>query len=206
MDAAGPSETWPALVARAAGAELTNLGFAGQCLLDSLVARTIAATPADRISLKLGANIVGHDAMRERTFVAAVHGFLDVIRDTLPLVPILVISPIFCSIAETSPGPMIRDETGGRLCFRVPPRPAELAAGALTLVRVRELLAAIVARRGDANLHYCSGLDLLAAEAAHHLHDGLHPDAEGQRLIATRFSAWFAAAPGFAFGATARLA
>lgn len=199
MDAAGPSETWPALAARAAGAELTSLGFAGQCLLDSLVARTIAAIPADHISLKIGVNIVNQDAMRERAFVAAVHGFLDTIRDRQPDVPILVISPIYCGLAETSPGPTIRGEHDGRLHFTHPQRPADLAAGALTLVRIRELLAGIVLRRGDAKLQYRSGLDLFGDADAALLHDGLHPDADGQRLIAGRFGALYAAGSGFAF-------
>jgi hypothetical protein len=199
MDAAGPSETWPALAARAAGVELTSLGFAGQCLLDSLVARTIAATPVDCISLKIGVNIVNHDAMRERSFIAAVHGFLDTIRDAQPEVPILVISPIFCGLAETAPGPTIRSDGQGTVAFYHLPRPPEAAAGALTLVRIRELLAAIVDRRRDANLHYRSGLDLLGAADAGCLHDGLHPDAEGQRLIAARFTNLCSIGPGFAF-------
>ncbi len=198
MDAAGPAETWPALAARAAGAELTSLGFAGQCLLDSVVARTIAATPADCISLKLGVNIVNHDAMRERAFVATVHGFLDIVRDRQPDVPILVISPIFCGMAESAPGPTIRSEGDGRPHFHHPPRPPELAAGALTLERIRDLLAAIVDRRRDARLHYRSGLDLFGAADAGHLHDGLHPDADGQRLIAARFTALHGQGNGFA--------
>lgn len=199
MDAAGPSETWPALAARAAGAELTSLGFAGQCLLDSLVARTIAATPADCISLKIGVNIVNHDAMRERSFVAAVHGFLDTIRDAQPEVPIVVISPIFCGLAETAPGPTIRNDGQGGVAFHHLSRPPEIAAGALTLVRIRALLATIVDRRRDANLHYRCGLDLLDAADAGCLHDGLHPDAEGQRLIAARFTNLCGLGPGFAF-------
>ncbi len=189
MDADGPSETWPALVARGAGAELVSLGFAGQCLLDSLVARSIAAVPAGAITLKIGVNIVNHDAMRERAFVAAVHGFLDTIRDRQPEVPVLLVSPLFCGMAETAPGPTLREVSDGRAHFRHPPRPAALAPGALTLERIRELLATVVARRGDRHLHYRSGLDLFGAADAGHLHDGLHPDADGQRLIAARFTA-----------------
>ncbi|MEI6485210.1 MAG: GDSL-type esterase/lipase family protein [Sphingomonadales bacterium] len=189
MDADGPSETWPALAARARGLDLQLLGFAGQCLLDSLVARSIAATPADVISLKLGINIVNQDAMRERSFVAAVHGFLDTIRDAQPDVPILIISPIHCAMAETAPGPTLRRVSDGRVQFFHSERPAALAAGALTLVRIRELLAAIVARRRDANLRYVDGLQLFGAGDAPLLHDGLHPDAQGQRLLAERFLA-----------------
>jgi lysophospholipase L1-like esterase len=188
MDAAGPSETWPALAARAAGISLTLLGFAGQCLLDSVVARTIAAMPADLISLKIGINIVNHDAMRERAFIAAVHGFIDTIRDRQPDVPILIISPIFCGLAETAPGPTIRSDGNGIVGFHHVSRPPELGTGALTLVRIRELLAAIVDCRSDVKLHYLSGLDLFGAADASHLHDGLHPDAEGHRLIGARFT------------------
>jgi hypothetical protein len=188
MDAAGPSETWPALAARTAGVELISLGFAGQCLLDSLVARTIAATPADLISLKIGINIVNHDAMRERAFVSSVHGFLDTIRDQQPNVPVLLISPLFCGLAETAPGPTIRGDNNGGTTFHHVPRSPELTTGALTLVRIRELLAAIVHRRSDTKLYYLSGLDLFSAADAGHLLDGLHPDAEGQRLIGARFT------------------
>lgn len=197
MDAAGPSETWPALAARTAGVDLTSLGFAGQCLLDSLVARTIAAAPADLISMKIGINIVNHDAMRERAFIAAIHGFLDTIRDRQPDVPILVISPIFCGVAEAAPGPTLRMDGDGIVSFRHIPRSPELNTGALTLGRIRELLAAIVRQRSDKNLHYRSGLDLFGAADASHLHDGLHPDAEGQRLIAARFSALYGDSLGF---------
>ena len=44
--ASSPLRTWPAIVARTAGLRLRNLGFAGGCHLDPLVARHIAAAPA----------------------------------------------------------------------------------------------------------------------------------------------------------------
>lgn len=184
MEAAGPSETWPAIAAARLGLELTSLGFAGQCLLDSLVARTLAASDAALISLKLGINLVNHDAMRERVFVPAVHGFLDWIRDRKPDVPILLVSPIFCPLAEDGPGPTLRTATG----FRVPERSAALALGALSLRRIRELLSGIVQRRGDANLHYLDGLALFGPADADRLPDLLHPDAEGQRRMGARFA------------------
>ncbi|MDP3949669.1 MAG: SGNH/GDSL hydrolase family protein, partial [Microbacterium sp.] len=45
--ASGPSETWPALVARALDWDLTCLGFGGQCHLDPVSTRTISAVSAD---------------------------------------------------------------------------------------------------------------------------------------------------------------
>jgi hypothetical protein len=53
----GPSETWPALVAREHGWDLVALGFSGECHLDPIAARTIRDTPARLISLCLGVNI-----------------------------------------------------------------------------------------------------------------------------------------------------
>ena len=38
-----PTWTWPAMVSREVGLDHTNLGFAGQCMLDPFVARTIRA-------------------------------------------------------------------------------------------------------------------------------------------------------------------
>ena len=65
----------------------------------------IASQPADLISLKLGINVVNGDTMRERTFVPAVHGFLDTIRERHPDVPVAVVTPIICPVAEDHPGP-----------------------------------------------------------------------------------------------------
>ena len=47
VSAASPVKTWPAMVARSVGLEHTNLGFAGQCMLDPFVARTIRDSDAD---------------------------------------------------------------------------------------------------------------------------------------------------------------
>ena len=53
-EAAGPTETWPAVAARLADLRLLNLGFGGSCLISSQVARVIRDQRADGISLKLG--------------------------------------------------------------------------------------------------------------------------------------------------------
>ena len=195
MEAAGPSETWPAIAARAAGVDLTSLGFAGQCHLDGLVARTLRDGDFDLISLKLGINVINADSMRERVFVAAVHSFLDTLRDAGPKTPILVVSPIICPVAEDAPGPTLNNGTA----VYVVERPAALVPGALTLKRVRRLLAAIVERRraaGDANLHHLDGLSLFDAADIGDLPDGLHPNAAGLRRMGERFAARAFAAGG----------
>ncbi len=189
MGADQPTGVWPAIAARAAGVDLFSLGIAGQCQLDQFAARTIRDLPADLISLKLGINVVNADSMRERTFVPAVHGLLDTIRDGHPDTPILVISPIVCPAAEEHPGPTVPTDDG---LFGVIERPDELAVGALTLARIRELLQSVVASRtnsGDANLHYLHGFELFGPDEADDLPDGLHPSAAGYLLIGERFHA-----------------
>jgi hypothetical protein len=198
MEAEHPTGTWPAVAARSAGVDLYSLGLAGQCQLDQFTARTIRDLPADLISLKLGINVVNADSMRERAFVPAVHGLLDTIRDGHPDTPIVVISPIICPAAEDHPGPTLPNLDGK---FDVVARPDELTVGALSLVRIRELLAIVVSQRraaGDSNLHALHGHELFGADDVDDLPDGLHPNSAGYRRMGERFAA-YAFAPGGPF-------
>jgi hypothetical protein len=189
VEATQPTGAWPAVTARLADVDLQNLAFAGQCMLDPHVARTIRDLPADAISIKVGINIVNGDTMRERTFVPAVHGFLDTIRDGHPTTPIALVSPIFCPEAEDHPGPTLMGEDQR---FHVVPRSAELSTGALSLRRIRELLADVVRARqanGDANLHLLDGLALFGEDDVDDLPDLLHPNPDGYRRMGERFHA-----------------
>lgn len=195
-NAAGPSETWPAVAARATGLDLINLGLGGSALLDPFVARTIRDLAADRISIKIGINLVNADLMRLRAFVPAVHGFLDTIRDGHPDAPLLIISPILCPIQENTPGPLMPDLEAyerGELRFLATGDPAGVASGQLTLAVIREQLAAIVEQRSaaDPKISYLDGLSLYGPDdtAAHPLPDNLHPDAGTHRMIGARFAA-----------------
>ena len=198
VEAERPTGVWPVLAARKAGVDLTSLAIAGQCQLDGFMARTIRDLDVDLISLKVGINIVNGDTYRERTFVPAVHGFLDTIRDGHPDTPIILVTPIICPAVEDEPGPTAFDEDAG--CRRVPRSP-ELMEGALSLVRIRQLLAQAVDVRvadGDTNLHLVSGLDLFGADDVADLPDGLHPNSAGYARMGERFHA-LAFAPGGPF-------
>lgn len=194
-DAASPSTTWPALAASLGRVELVNLGFGGSALLDPFTARVMRDTPADLISVKIGINLVNADLMRLRGFTAAMHGFLDTIRDGHPTAPLLVISPIYCPLQEDTPGPLAFDFSAlsaGKLRFRATGDPADRAAGKLTLTIIREELARIVRQRSaeDPRLSYLDGLTLYGETdfAELPLPDGLHPDAATHQLIAERFA------------------
>ncbi|MFS0885532.1 SGNH/GDSL hydrolase family protein [Aeromicrobium sp. 179-A 4D2 NHS] len=190
-----PTGTWPAIAAAVAGVDLVNLGFGGSALLDPATARTMRDLPADVISVKIGINLVNADLMRVRGFVAAMHGFLDTIREGHPRTPLLVVSPILCPIHEDTPGPGRPDPATlgtDAVRFIAGGDPAEVAQGKLTLRVIRDELRRIVeARRvDDPHLHHLDGLELHGAadEAVHPLPDALHPDAATHALMGERFA------------------
>ncbi|RIX28570.1 SGNH/GDSL hydrolase family protein [Amnibacterium setariae] len=192
-NAVGPTAIWPAVASRAAGHRLRNLGFGGSALLDPFVARTMRDLPADVISLKVGINIVNLDVMRRRAFTAALHGFLDTIRDGHPSTPLLVVTPIFCGIHEDTPGPGAIDPASlqtGAARFIATGAPGDTALGRLTLRVVREAIGEVLEHRDDPALHLVDGLRLYGREDAERipLPDGLHPDTDGHALIGGRFA------------------
>jgi hypothetical protein len=200
MEADRPTGTWPAVAARLAHMDLTSLGFGGQCHLDPFVARTIRDAAVDLISIKTGINVINMDSMRERVFAPALHGFIDTIREAKPHLPIVVASPIFCPSAEAHPGPTIANAAGR---FVTLPGHSEIRAGCMTLRRVRELIAGIVAQRidaGDTHLHYVDGLELFGAGDAADLPDDLHPNPAGYRRMGERFAARVFDAGGLGLG------
>lgn len=168
--------------------DLLSLGFAGQCMLDPFVARTIRDLPADVISLKVGINLVNGDTMRDRTFGPALHGFLDTIREGHPDTPILVVSPIFCPSAEDRPGPTLPDRDGR---FITVDGLGDLRLTCLTLTKIRSMIATIVSarREQDEHLHALDGLTLFGPDDADDLPDDLHPNAAGYVRLGERFAA-----------------
>lgn len=164
--AAGPCETWPALVARRFGLHLTCLGYGGDCHLDPMVGRMIRDLPADVIGLKLGINTIG-GSLSDRTFRAAAIGLVKTIRDGHPTTPIALVSPI---------------------CH--PPSEGEPNAVGMTLQLMRQRLAEAcraLRDQGDEHLHYVDGLELMGPDAVHLYIDGIHPSAEGYRFLAQAY-------------------
>lgn len=165
--AASPAQTWPAIVARQQELHLTCLGYSGNCHVEPMLARMIRDLPADFISLCLGINVYGANSLNLRTFRAMVIGFIQIIREKHRKVPLLVMSPIY-----SEP----REET-------------ENAVG-LTLTQMRnelELAVQDIQQLGDLNLHYVNGLEVFGADYSGYLPDQLHPDAEGYRIMGSRF-------------------
>ena len=183
-EALRPLDAWVMRAAQLLNLNVTNFGLAGQCQLDGFVARTMAALPADLISLKLGINIVNADSMRERAFITSVHNFLDILRASHPTTPIVIISPIWCPFHENTPGPTMIE--GSELYGKE--RPAELATGALTLTRVRKILEDVISKRSDSNLYYMNGLTLFNESDEGDLPDKLHPNSAGYLLMGERFA------------------
>lgn len=201
IEATTPLGVWPVAAANRLGVEVTNLGFAANAHLDPFTARAMRDSGADLFSLKIGINIVGGDTMKRRTFIPAVHGFLDTIREGSPSAPILVISPIFCPMHEDTPGPTVTDPvTGARR--GTPSTEPDVFEPPLTLRSVREILRDVVESRAseDPAITYLDGLELFGADDLAELPDGLHPSPSGYLRIADRFaessivSAWIARA------------
>ncbi|BCY11495.1 GDSL-type esterase/lipase family protein [Actinoplanes sp. L3-i22] len=193
-NAASPGRIWPAVAARRGGVDLRNLGLGGSALVDPFTARVIRDAPADLISVKFGINVVNLDGMRLRTFVPAVHGFLDTIRDGHPRTPLMLISSIFCGIHEDTPGPGAIDPASlgtDQVRFTATGRTGDRELGRLSLQVIREALASLAERRADdPNLHYLDGTLLYGEKdaAEHPLPDALHPDTATHQLIGERFA------------------
>ena len=165
--AASPTQTWPAIVARQQGLNLTCLGYGGQCHLDPLVARMIRNLDADYLSVCAGINIYGAASLGPRAFGPALIGTIATIRERHRETPFAVVSPIYSPPRETTPN-----------------------AVGFTLQGMRVEVAAVVdalRARGDFKLHYVDGLDVFGPELAERLPDELHPDAEGYRIMGANF-------------------
>ena len=167
--AASPTQTWPAIVARTHGLNLTCLGYGGQCHLDAMIARMIRDLPADYISMCLGINIQGASSLGPRAFRPAIIGAVQIVREKHPDIPIVLMSPI-CS----------------------PPREKNPNTVGFHLKGMREEVQAAteaLQTHGDQNVHYVDGLRVFGADYVHLLPDDLHPDAEGYRVMGKNFVA-----------------
>lgn len=193
VETPSPTGVWPVVAARTAGLSLVNLGFGGHCMLDPFVADAIAATPADVISIKVGVNIVGARAMDQRTFVPAVHGFLDRVRAGHPDTPIVLASSILWPGSEDVPGPAdVEFLDGGRVRCHTAGERGDVAKGALTMVESRRHLELVVRERAASGerLFSLDGLSLYGPDDLDRftLPDSLHPDTALYAEIGARFA------------------
>ncbi len=164
-----PSQIWTAIVANELDLHLTNFGFNGNCLLEPMTAKMIRDTKADFITLKLGVNCLDGN-LNTNSFPICAIGLIDTIREKQPNVPIVVISPIICTM---------RDREAGARC-----------PSGYTIAEMRDDLKKVVTvlrEYGDNNLYYFSGLDIYNEEHLCYLPDGLHPDGDGQQIFANQF-------------------
>jgi hypothetical protein len=167
--AASPTQTWPAIVARARDWNHTNLGYGGQGPLDTKGLGMMRSLPTDYISLCVGANIYGQASFSPRSFRPAIIGFVKLLREKHPDVPVTVMSPIWSLERETTPNPV---------GFTIRAMREEIAAAVETL-----------RANGDASIFYVNGLDILGQEHESRIPDRLHPDAEGYRIMGRNFLA-----------------
>lgn len=166
-EAHSPARTWPALVARKCDLNLTCLGFGGDCHLEPMMARLIRDLPANFISMKLGINVQGGNSLNERTFGPAVIGLIKIVREKHAQTPMAIISPIIS-----------------------PPRETEENEVEMSLTKMRDIIADCVQRLrdyGDSNLFYFDGLELFGAKETKYMPDELHPDGDGQHVLADNF-------------------
>lgn len=166
--ASSPSYTWPAIVARESGFNLTCLGFSGNCHLEPMVARLIRDLPADFISLCVGINVYSTSSLSPRTFKQALIGMIETIRDKHIATPMLIISPIYATNRET---------TSNQSGYTVQDMREEI-----------RLTVELFQRRGDVHIYYGNGLDWFSEADKEFLSDGLHPNADGYELMGKRFA------------------
>ncbi len=102
------------------------------------------------------------------TFRSGITGFVEIVREGHPGTPIVLVSPILA-----------------------PPHEEEPNAVGLTLVKMREEVEHAVTalcRHGARNVHYLDGRELLGPADVSYLNaDGVHPSAEGYKLMGRHF-------------------
>jgi lysophospholipase L1-like esterase len=95
-------------------------------------------------------------------------GFVQIIRERHADTPLVVRSPIYSPLREEMPNAVGFDLRWMR---------QEVQAAVETLQA-----------HGDRNIRYVDGLDVLGPEVAHLLPDGLHPNAQGYKVMGRRTS------------------
>ena len=164
--AKSPFYTWPGIAAVKKNMHITNLGFGGNCILDPIMGYVMRDMQADIFCLELGANCYGGN-LTDRSFMPCVIGLVETIRQKHKDTPIVLISPVYFPKGEIEKGesrmnmPDMRD--------------------------VLEQTVEIFKSYGDENIYYVSGLELFGSEDIIYMDDKIHPNAEGQFVLAQKF-------------------
>ncbi|QMU96464.1 hypothetical protein FVO59_04005 [Microbacterium esteraromaticum] len=161
--AAGPSETWPAILSRRCGLDLECIGLAGECHLDPAIADYIHDAEPDFVTLCIGINVYEQASFSARSFAPAVRAFIE--RVARSRAQTLVIGPVA--------SPRFEDQLN-----RV--------GMSLDMMREHVHSASQDVFQRYSNVRYLDGRYLLSLSDDHLFLDGVHPTAEGHRVIAER--------------------
>jgi lysophospholipase L1-like esterase len=156
--ASGPSAAWPAVAGRALGLDVVNCGYAGSARGEVASAEQLATVHAEVISVSHGTNCWARTPHSAGMIREGTAGFLSILRQGHPGVPIVVVSPVVRPDSEAIPNRL----------------------GA-TLADIRTAMEDAATTLGDPLLSVLPGGALL--EPAH-LPDGIHPGDEGHRILA----------------------
>jgi hypothetical protein len=159
--ASSPAMAWPAVTARKLGLDLCNFGYAGSTRADTATALAIAETPAEIVTISIGANIWSRFPHTPALCVEEVRAMLTLVRAGHPQTPIVVVSPLVRPEAEDTP-----NQLGSTL--------TELRIAIEEAVRERMI-------SGDVRLHLVEGSTVVGVAD---LADGRYPGDDGHIRIA----------------------
>ncbi len=159
--ASSPALAWPAVTARKLGLDLCNLGYAGSTRTDTATALTIAETPAELVTVSIGANCWNRFPHTPAMCVEEMRAMLTLVRAGHPNTPVVVVSPLVRPEAEDTPSRL-----GSTL--------TELRIAIEEAVRERMI-------SGDTRLHLVEGSTVVGVAD---LADGRYPGDDGHIRIA----------------------
>lgn len=161
FQAGNPVETYPVMLARARKWELINMGF-GSRKATQPDGAVLGRLKPDVLTILIGVN----DCLQKKPldrFAADVAGLLAEFRRALPKTPVYLITPL--SVGEPARWPGIDQ-----------------------LDAYRMVIQEATGKRADPHLKLIDGRELIDADAKL-FGDGLHPNADGFRMIAARLGA-----------------
>ena len=150
--ASNPGGSCQAILERRLNADFVNLGFSGNGLGEPALAEAISEIDASCVVLDFWANPPADQ------YAAALPGFVDILRNKWPTVPILVTGPFYFP-SERNGGGALESQTAKRTTAR-------------KFVESRR-------KSGDKNIWYVDGLKMLSKDQTAGLVDGVHCNSLG---------------------------